>query len=91
MILQALSQNTLYARTKLRTFIGGFVRDSAFKDNDNIFEAGLVNSMFVMQLILFIEKEFELTVAPTELELSNFNSVDAMCQFIAAKHTASHS
>jgi methoxymalonate biosynthesis acyl carrier protein len=48
----------------------------------------LVNSMFAMQLILFIEKEFGLTVASDELELRNFSSIDAMCAFITGKHCA---
>jgi methoxymalonate biosynthesis acyl carrier protein len=75
-------------RHQLRTFISGFVRTDVFKDQDNLFEAGLVNSMFAMQLILFIEKEFGLTVASDELELRNFSSIDAMCAFITGKHCA---
>ncbi len=69
----------------LRTFIGGFVRSKEFKDSDNIFDAGFVNSMFVMQLILFIEKQYSLTVDNADLELKNFSSVDAMRNFITNK------
>ena len=69
----------------LRTFIGKFIRSKTFKNSDNIFEAGFVNSMFVMELIMFVEKEFSLTVDNTELKLSNFASVDAMCGYIQGK------
>jgi acyl carrier protein len=77
--------NTGETRDRLRNFIGGFVRNKDFKDSENIFEAGFVNSMFVMQLILFIEKEFTLTVDNADLELKNFSSVDAMLSFIGSK------
>ncbi|MFM9435113.1 methoxymalonate biosynthesis acyl carrier protein [Janthinobacterium sp. CG_23.3] len=74
----------------LRTFIGGFVRSKQFKDSDNIFEAGFVNSMFVMQLILFIEKEYALAVDNADLELKNFSSVDAMGAFVSSKLGTPH-
>lgn len=79
------SANMDEIKDTLRTFIGGFVRSKDFKDSDNIFEAGFVNSMFVMQLILFIEKEFSLAVDNADLELKNFSSVDAMRAFITSK------
>ena len=72
-------------REKLRVFISRFVRSREFNDGDQIFEAGFVNYMFVMELIIYIEKEFFLTVENDELELRNFASIDAMCDFIQAK------
>ena len=73
------------AREKLRGFIARFVRSREFNDGDQIFEAGFVNSMFVIELIMYIEKEFSLKVENDELELRNFASIDAMCNFIQAK------
>ena len=72
-------------RASLRNFIAGFIRNKEFHDNDDIFKGGFVNSMFVMQLILFIEKNFALAVENEDLELKNFSSVDVMVSFITRK------
>lgn len=38
-----------------------------------------------MQLILFIENEFDLDVSNDDLDLSNFNSVNAISNYIETK------
>ena len=77
--------NPMEISVTLRAFIAKFVRARQFGDSENIFESGYVNSLFVMQLILFIEKEFALAVANEDLELANFSSVDAMTAFVLRK------
>jgi methoxymalonate biosynthesis acyl carrier protein len=72
-------------RETIRSFIGGFIRARNFKDSDNIFEAGFINSLFVMQLILFVEKKFSLAVEDTDLNIANFSSVDALSSFVSGK------
>lgn len=71
--------------TVLRKLIGDFVRIDGLQDDTDIFASGYVNSMFAMQLLLFIEKTFSLTVDTTEMNLANFSSIDAMKSFIAGK------
>lgn len=69
----------------LRGFIGKFVRNRNFADGENIFESGSINSLFMMQLVLFIEKQFDLVVENDDLELRNFTSIDAMTNLIEGK------
>lgn len=69
----------------IRNFLGGFVRAKEFKDSDNIFELGFINSMFVMQLVLFVEKKFSLSVENKDLDIVNFSSIDALSGFVATK------
>jgi acyl carrier protein len=76
-------------KARLRSFIGTFVRKKDFSNADNIFASGFVNSMFVMQLILFVEKEFHLTVENEDLDLNNFSSIDVLDDFIARKRKSS--
>ena len=71
--------------SKVRQFIGRFVRDQKLKDSDDIFALGYVNSMFAMQLVQFVEKEFAVTVEDADLELANFRSVDAISSFVERK------
>ena len=54
-------------------------------DDDDIFELGLVDSLFAMQLVAFIEKEFYITVERDDLDIANFSSIAALAAFVEAK------
>ncbi|AUG75706.1 D-alanyl carrier protein [Kitasatospora sp. MMS16-BH015] len=54
-------------------------------DDEDIFAAGLVNSLFAAQLVTFVEERFGITVENDELELAHFSSVDAVTAFVSAK------
>ena len=41
-------------KNKIRGFLGKYFDESGVADDDNIFEIGLVNSLFAMQLVTFI-------------------------------------
>lgn len=71
--------------SKVRSFLTSFVQDDDFEDSDNIFELGLVNSLMAMQLVLFLEKEFQCKFSNEELNLRNFRSVDAIVSLLASK------
>ena len=44
-------------KNNIRTFIGKFVKTSKFDDDTNLFASGLINSLFAMQLVMFVEKD----------------------------------
>jgi len=71
-------------REKIRAFLGRFFRSTNLTDSDDIFALGL-NSLFAMQLVAWVEKEFDIHVADEDLEVSNFNSVNAITDFISRK------
>jgi len=71
--------------SKVRSFLTSFVQDDDFEDSDNIFELGLVNSLMAMQLVLFLEKEFQSKFSNEELNLRNFRSVDAIVTLLSSK------
>ncbi|MCG5250369.1 acyl carrier protein [Brevibacillus agri] len=56
-----------------------------FGNADNIFELGFVNSLFAMKLVTFIESEFQMTIESDEMEISNFNTIDNIVNFIQSK------
>ncbi len=76
-------------REKIRSFIEKnltvFEDETEFSDSDNIFELGIVNSLFAMKLLNFVESEFNITVSNDEIEIANFSSVDKMMQLIEKK------
>ena len=71
-------------KTKIRNFVERFFKNENFGDDDNIFENS-VNSLFAMQLVIFIEREFDIEVDNDEIDLSNFNSISSIAAYITSK------
>lgn len=78
-------------KEKIRKFIEAnlmdFVSTVEFSDSDNIFELGLVNSLFAMKLINYVKEEFNIKLESDDLEITNFNSVNNVLEFIKNKRT----
>ncbi|HZO75076.1 MAG TPA: phosphopantetheine-binding protein [Ktedonobacteraceae bacterium] len=72
-------------KSKIRTFLAGFITNVTLQDTQDIFALGFVNSLFAMQLVLFVEKEFGITVENEDLNIDNFRSISAITQLIEQK------
>ena len=72
-------------KEKLKTFIFAEViyheDPASFGDDDDLLEAGL-DSMGIMRLIMFAEKEFGVTLPDTEIEPDNVRSLNALEKWI---------
>jgi Phosphopantetheine attachment site. len=66
-------------------FLGKYFEVSKVNKDDNIFELGFVNSLFAMQMVSFIENEFDLEISNDELNLDNFKSINSILAFIDSK------
>jgi len=75
-------------KEKIREFLSRFLRHHQLGDDEDIFSLGFVNSLFAMQLVTFIEKEFEVTIESEDLELDNFRSVNSMDALVGRKLSA---
>jgi len=73
-------------KATVKVFLSGFFKDHDFADDEDIFASGYANSLFVMQLIAMVEKEFLITVEDEDLDFDNFRSVDAIECFVASKN-----
>ena len=73
---------------QIRDFLARHVRTATLGDDDDIFASGFVNSMFAMQLVLFVEKSFGVTVEQADLRLDNFRSVRALTALVERKRGA---
>jgi acyl carrier protein len=54
-------------------------------DEDDIFKRGIVNSLFAMQLVLFVEREFSIVAERQDLDIRNFSSIAALVAFVEGK------
>jgi methoxymalonate biosynthesis acyl carrier protein len=69
----------------IRNFILDSVNIQDLSDDDNLFETGIVNSLFAIQLMTFLEKTFGIEVTMEDLSLENFESVNATSSFVHNK------
>ena len=72
----------------IMAFLGRFIRCETLNGGDDIFAAGFVNSLVIVQLISFLENNFSITIEDEDLELSNFRSVNNILAFIEKKTAA---
>ena len=52
---------------------------------DKWLEAGLLDSLGILDLIHFLEQEFSIQVSDDELQPDNFQSLDAVADFVRRK------
>ncbi|OLR93048.1 phosphopantetheine-binding protein [Actinokineospora bangkokensis] len=74
--------STTDIKSRVRAFLDGRL-PADLADDEDIFEAGLVNSLFAMQLVVFVEQEFAFRIGNDDLERDNFRSVDAITALVA--------
>ncbi len=72
-------------RAKIRAFILASINLPDLADDDNLFESGIVNSLFAVELMTFLEKTFAIEVTPEDLEIANFQSIAASADFVSRK------
>jgi acyl carrier protein len=69
----------------VRTFLQRHIGSRPLADEEDIFASGFVNSLMAIQLVAFIEKEFNVTVDEDDLDLKNFSSVNRITAFVQKK------
>ncbi|MFB6366791.1 acyl carrier protein [Paenibacillus elgii] len=73
-------------KEKIRGFIENnmvvFEDETAFTDDDHLFQMGFVDSLFAMKLLTYIEQEFGITVDNDDLDIANFSTVNRIVNLI---------
>jgi methoxymalonate biosynthesis acyl carrier protein len=72
-------------KESIREFILDNVSVATVADDEDIFAAGLVRSMFVMQLVIFIEQEFGVSVTGEDLQFEYFTTVSRIDDLVSRK------
>jgi acyl carrier protein len=73
-IRRYITENFLYMRP-----------DYQFTDDDALLGKGIIDSLGVMELISFVEEEFGVAVADTDITEQNLGSVNAVARYVASK------
>jgi methoxymalonate biosynthesis acyl carrier protein len=69
-------------RDEIRMFIRERFPNAELDDQQDIFALGYVNSLFAMELVLFIEKHFQIEIPNEELDIANFRTIEAMAGLV---------
>lgn len=75
-------------RTSTRHFIIDnflFGDDTGLNDQTSLLANGIVDSMGILELVHFISKEFQITVATEELLPENLDSIDNIARYLSHK------
>ncbi len=72
-------------KAAIRKFLSKVFGDHQVGDGDDIFAQGFVNSLFAMELVLFVEREFSITIGNEDLEIDNFRTINALAALVGRK------
>ena len=82
-----------HLQQSLRAFIVDnflFGQESAhapFADDESLLEAGIIDSTGILELVMFVEQRWGITIADDELTPDNLDSVSQLARFIARKQS----
>ncbi|MWV44654.1 acyl carrier protein [Paenibacillus sp. HJL G12] len=65
-------------KTDIRQFLSRYVKNQDIQDDEDIFSSGIVNSLFAMQLVMFLETRFNIRITNQEMNLDNFKSINSI-------------
>jgi acyl carrier protein len=57
-------------------------------DEKSLLQSGILDSLSLLRLVVFLEERFGITVGDAELLPENFASVNAICSYIRAREPA---
>lgn len=72
-------------REELLKFLGRFFPIDEIAGDTNIYELGYVNSLFGQQLIIYLEKKFDIEIEIEDMDINNFVSINNILAFIEKK------
>lgn len=58
------------------------------EDDQELLLSGLIDSLGVMKLVSFIDRDLGVRVPHSDIKLRNFATINAIADYLRAKHTA---
>lgn len=69
-------------KQKVTEFLTRSLRNKELGEDENIMELGLVHSLFMIQLIMFIEKNFQVEIDDDDLDMEQIGTVRQIVSLI---------
>lgn len=61
------------------------IKEANLKDDESLFDSGYIDSLAMLILIAFIEKEFKVVINPSEVAMDNFNTLNKISELVSKK------
>lgn len=74
--------------TKVRSEIEALAACKISDPDVEIFKSGLLDSLNILNIIIFIENEFSLKINPFDINLDTLGSITRICDYIETKRAA---
>ena len=77
-------------RSEIRRFFGKELGRElgALSDRDSLLEAGILDSLGVLELVGFIERQYSVEVTDDEMMPDNFDTIDAIVSFVQGRRSS---
>lgn len=75
------------ARDQILDFVRDRYPQAEIDASQDIFALGFVNSLFAMELVMFVEKTFSVTIPNEELRIDNFRTANSMSELVTRLST----
>lgn len=77
-------------KQELQAFFKRSIPKHEVTEDEDIFVAGYVSSLFVMQMVLFCEKTFDITFSNQDLDIENFRTMNSVARLIEQRKSATN-
>jgi acyl carrier protein len=85
MLIHSYAEEEKKVRDTVINFLLSSINIGKLNYDDNLFESGIVNSLFAVQLMTFLEKTFVIEIGMDDLDIENFKSINATTGFVMKK------
>lgn len=75
------------ATDQVLAFVRGRYPQADIEASQDIFALGFVNSLFAMELVMFVEKTFDVTIPNEELRIDNFRTANSIAELVSRLST----
>ncbi|HEY3748347.1 MAG TPA: hypothetical protein VGL80_04035 [Pseudonocardiaceae bacterium] len=72
----------------IRAFVANHVGGLEFGDDEDFFETGYVNSLFAVQIVMFVESTLGVPVVDGDLDIANFSTINRIDGYANRKRAA---
>lgn len=72
---------------QIAKFLSERLNVAVFSPTEDLFETGALDSMVFVDLVLYLEQQFDIQISTKELEPDNFRSVDKIAGFVVAQNS----
>ena len=74
--------------TTIKEFVARHLNGFEFTDDQDLIATGLVNSLFAVQIVMFVENTLGVPVVDDDLDIQNFCSVTRIHRYVTGKRAA---